>query len=46
MNITVESVLSDSLVGATQGTIVPNDDYPSQIARGAGQRTKLSQNAF
>ena len=46
MNKNVESVLSDSLVGATLGTIVPNDDYPSQIARGAGQRTKLNQNAF
>jgi hypothetical protein len=29
MNINVESVLSDSVVRATLGTIVPNDDYQS-----------------
>jgi hypothetical protein len=46
MNINIESVLSDSVVGVPPGKIVPNDDYPSQIARGAGQRTKLSQNTF
>ena len=46
MNIIVENVLSDSVVGATPGRIVPIDDYPSQIARSAGQRTKLNQNAF
>jgi hypothetical protein len=46
MNINIESVLSDSVVGATPRTIVSNDDYPSQIARGAGQRMKLSQNTF
>ena len=46
MNINVESVLSDLIVGTTLGTIVPNDECPSQVAGGAGQRTKLCQNAF
>jgi hypothetical protein len=46
MNINIESVLTDSVARRTLRTIVPNDDCPSQIAGGAGQRTKFSQNAF
>jgi hypothetical protein len=46
MNTNVESVLSDLIARMTLGTIVPNDDYPSQIVGGVGQRTKLCQNAF
>jgi hypothetical protein len=46
MNTNIESVLFDLVVGTTLGTIVPNDDCPSQIVSGAGQRTKLCQNAF
>ena len=36
MNINVESMLFDSLAGATLGTIVPNNNRPSQNVGGAG----------
>jgi len=39
MNINVESLLYDSLAGTTLGTIVPNNNRPSQNAGGAGPIT-------
>ena len=35
MNINVESLLSDSLAGTTLGTILPNNNRPSQNVGGA-----------